>query len=121
MSYARDNEGVTGASSCVRNPRLLDEVRRRLRPKHYSLRTEQAYSGWIRRFILANGKRHPRQLGGAEVETFLSALASEREVAAGTQERKGQTTFPYRRARGRMFSAPVLSTHFVQRPRHAGA
>jgi integron integrase len=56
-----------------------------LRVKHYSLRTEQAYTGWIRRFILANGKRHPRYLGGAEVETFLSDLATEGNVAAGTQ------------------------------------
>jgi integron integrase len=49
------------------------------------LRTEQAYTGWIRRFILASGKRHPRELGGAEVEAFLSHLATEGEVAAGTQ------------------------------------
>jgi len=63
----------------------MDEVRRRIRLKHYSLRTEQAYVGWIRRFILANGKRHPRQLGAAEVEAFLSALATDGDVAAGTQ------------------------------------
>lgn len=65
--------------------RLLDQVRARLRVKHYSLRTEQAYVGWIRRFILANGKRHPRYLGGPEVEAFLTRLATERNVAAGTQ------------------------------------
>jgi len=64
---------------------LLDQVRARLRLKHYSLRTEQAYVGWIRRFILANDKRHPRDMGIAEVEGFLSALATERQVAAGTQ------------------------------------
>jgi site-specific recombinase XerC len=63
----------------------MDEVRRRIRLKHYSLRTEQAYVGWIRRFILANGKRHPRQLGAAEVEAFLSALATDGDVAEGTQ------------------------------------
>jgi hypothetical protein len=45
----------------------MDEVRRRIRLKHYSLRTEQAYVGWIRRFILANGKRHPRDLGATAV------------------------------------------------------
>jgi integron integrase len=63
----------------------MDEVRRRIRLKHYSLRTEQAYVAWIRRFIFANGKRHPRELGSAEVETFLSTLATVGEVAAGTQ------------------------------------
>jgi len=85
MSYAGENDGVTGDQSNTRAPRLLDDVRRRLRLKHYSLRTEQAYTGWIRRFILANGKRHPRELGGAQVERFLSLLASDGDVAAGTQ------------------------------------
>jgi integrase len=56
-----------------------------MRVKHYSLRTEHAYLGWIKRFILANGKRHPKDLGGAEVEQFLTSLAVERNVAAGTQ------------------------------------
>lgn len=48
------------------SPRLLDQVRERVRVrvKHYSLRTEQAYVAWIRRFILANHKRHPREMGG---------------------------------------------------------
>lgn len=81
MSYAGDSEGVTAAKA----PRLLDQVRARLRLKHYSVRTEQAYVGWIRRFILASGKRHPREMGVAEVESFLSALATEGRVAAGTQ------------------------------------
>lgn len=71
--------------SSERPPRLLDEVRGRLRAKHYSLRTEQAYVGWIRRFNLANGKRHPREMGGPEVEHFLSRLAVESRVAASTQ------------------------------------
>jgi integron integrase len=56
-----------------------------LRLKHYSLRTEQAYIGWIRRFIVANNRRHPREMGGDEVEAFLSRLAVEGNVAAGTQ------------------------------------
>jgi integrase len=66
-------------------PRLLDEVRRVLRVKHFSLRTEQVYAGWIRCFILANGKRHPRDMGAAEVEAFLSQLAVQGKVAASTQ------------------------------------
>jgi integron integrase len=81
MSYHGGPEGVTAAKA----PRLLDQVRARLRLKHYSLRTERAYVGWIRRFILATGKRHPREMGVAEVEGFLSALAVEGKVAAGTQ------------------------------------
>jgi integron integrase len=63
----------------------MDEVRRVLRLKHYSHATEKAYLGWIRRFILFHGKRHPREMGGAEVEEFLSALAVQGQVAASTQ------------------------------------
>ncbi|THF60812.1 integron integrase [Pseudothauera rhizosphaerae] len=66
-------------------PRLLDVVRDRIRLKHYSLRTEQAYLGWIRRYIIHHGKRHPRDMGKAEVEAFLTALAVERDVSAATQ------------------------------------
>jgi integrase len=85
MSYGQREMGVTVPAAGGQKPRLLEQVRQRLRAKHYSLRTEQAYVGWIRRFILANGKRHPRELGAAEVESFLSALANEHAVAAGTQ------------------------------------
>jgi integron integrase len=81
MGYTDKDAGVSGTGG----PRLLDQVRRRLRVRHYSLRTEQAYVGWIRRFILANGKRHPRDMGGPEVERFLTTLATEGRVAAGTQ------------------------------------
>ncbi len=66
-------------------PRLLDQVRNRLRTLHYSLRTEEAYVGWIRRYILFHGKRHPREMGGPEVEAFLTHLAVEGNVAASTQ------------------------------------
>ena len=66
-------------------PKLLDLVRKRLRVKHYSLRTEETYLQWIRRFIYFHGKRHPRDLGGPEVEAFLSELATVGRVAASTQ------------------------------------
>jgi integron integrase len=66
-------------------PRLLDQVRARCRVAHYSPRTERAYVYWIRRFILASDKRHPAELGAAEVEAFLSALATRDDVAASTQ------------------------------------
>ena len=68
-----------------RAPRLLDEVRARMRRLGLSRRTEEAYVGWIRRFILANGKRHPRELGRREVEAFLTLLAVKGNVAAATQ------------------------------------
>ncbi|MFC3552455.1 integron integrase [Lysobacter cavernae] len=68
-----------------RRPRLLEEVTRVIRLKHYSRRTETVYLGWVRRFILANGKRHPRDMGAAEIERFLSTLAVEGQVAASTQ------------------------------------
>ncbi|MDA3912641.1 integron integrase [Oleiagrimonas sp.] len=83
MSYMGQDAGVRG--SARRRPRLLDQVRQCMRVRHYSLRTEQAYVAWIRRFILANHKRHPREMGGAEVERFLTSLAVEGQVAAGTQ------------------------------------
>jgi site-specific recombinase XerD len=65
--------------------RLLDQVRDLLRVKHYSLRTEQAYVDWIKRFILFHNKRHPREMGVAEISAFLTHLAVEKHVAASTQ------------------------------------
>ena len=66
-------------------PRLLDRVRAALRLLHYSRRTEAAYVGWIRRYILFHGKRHPADMGAAEVTGFLSSLAVDGRVAASTQ------------------------------------
>ena len=66
-------------------PRLLDQVRDRLRLKHYSLRTEQAYVGWIKRYIIFHGKRHPPDMGEPELEAFLTSLAVQRNVSASTQ------------------------------------
>lgn len=56
-----------------------------MRLRHYSVRTGQAYVSWIRRFILANGKRHLGQMGQAEVEALLNRLATDGQVFAGTQ------------------------------------
>jgi len=69
----------------VQKPKLLDQVREKIRFKHYSIRTEQAYTDWIRRFILHFGKRHPREMWAAEVEQFLTHLAVEGKVSASTQ------------------------------------
>ena len=67
------------------NPKLLDRVRDAIRLKHYSIRTEQAYTDWIRRFILFHGKRHPSAMGEMEVTEFLTHLARDQNVAASTQ------------------------------------
>ena len=66
-------------------PRLLDQVRGVIRRLHYSIRTEQTYVDWIRRFILFHGKRHPAEMGAPEVEAFLTHLAVQGKVAASTQ------------------------------------
>jgi integron integrase len=66
-------------------PRLLDRVREAIRARHYSLRTEESYVAWIRRFILFHGKRHPAEMGEAEINAFLSHLAVRGRVAASTQ------------------------------------
>lgn len=68
-----------------RPPRLLDRVRDAVRARHYSRRTEKAYVAWIRRFILFHGKRHPFEMGAAEVTRYLSSLAVQENVAASTQ------------------------------------
>jgi integron integrase len=69
----------------MNRPKLLDQARSIMRMQHKSLRTERAYVGWIRRFILFHGKRHPSELGACEVRAFLSHLATEGNVAASTQ------------------------------------
>ena len=85
------------SSGTASSPRLLDQVRGKIRLKHYSLRTKQAYSDWIRRFILFHGKRHPRDLGAVEVEAFLTDLAVAGKVAASTQNQaKSALLFLYK-------------------------
>ena len=78
-------------------PKLLDQVRGKIRLKHYSIRTEQAYVDWIKRFVLHFDKRHPRDLGAAEVEQFLTHLAVHGKVAASTQNQaKSALLFLYK-------------------------
>jgi integron integrase len=67
------------------SPKLLDRVRIAARLRHYSLRTEQSYVAWVRRFILFHGKRHPKDMGASEVVAFLSDLAVRGRVSASTQ------------------------------------
>lgn len=66
-------------------PRLLDQVRRAIRTRHYSRRTEKAYAGWVRRYVLFHGKRHPADMGAEEVTRFLTWLATDANVTASTQ------------------------------------
>ncbi|MGH7960736.1 MAG: integron integrase [Candidatus Binatia bacterium] len=68
-----------------RPPKLLDQVRAAIRTRHYSLRTEEAYVQWTKRFILFHGKRHPREMGEKEISQFLTALAVNGHVSASTQ------------------------------------
>lgn len=66
-------------------PRLLDRVRRELRVRHYSIRTEETYIQWIKRFIFFHNKRHPSEMAEPEVTAFLTWLATDRKVSASTQ------------------------------------
>ena len=76
-----DDSAETG----VAQPRILDQVRDRIRTKHYSIRTEETYIGWIKRFILFHDKRHPAEMAEKEITAFLTHLAVNRKVAASTQ------------------------------------
>src|SRR5438105_454456 len=86
-----NNGAISSASLIVAEepptdkPKLLDRVRSVLRVRRYSIRTEQAYLEWIRRFILFHRKRHPSEMGETEITQFLTHLATERNVAGATQ------------------------------------
>lgn len=76
---------------------LLGEVRRHIRLRHFSPRTEEAYAYWIRWFVRYHGRRHPREMGAPEVESFLSYLATDRQVSASTQNQaKAAVLFLYK-------------------------
>ena len=84
-----------------RQPKLLERLRIHLRTRHYSIRTEQAYIDWARRFIVYHGKRHPQDMGAAEVEAFLSHLAVDRQVSASTQNQaKAALLYLYKQVLG---------------------
>jgi integrase len=65
--------------------RLLDQMREILRLHHYSIRTEEAYLEWVKRYILFHNKRHPSDMGENEVSVFLTCLAVNKHVSASTQ------------------------------------
>ena len=68
-----------------KQPKLLDIVRNKIRLKHYSIRTEEAYVSWIKRYIYFHNKRHPKDMGEKEIEAFLTDLAVKGNVSASTQ------------------------------------
>ena len=95
-----ENSILTSATS-PESPKLLEQVRGKIRLKHYSIRTEQAYLDWIKRFILHFDKRHPNEMGAVEVEVFLTYLAVERNVSASTQNQaKSALLFLYKEVLG---------------------
>ena len=99
-------------------PKLLDRVREAIRLRHYSPRTEQAYVAWIRRFVVFNERRHPRNLGEHEVTAFLSHLAG-RDVSASTQNQTlSAILFLYKVVIGRRL-AWMNEIVRAQRPRSA--
>ena len=63
-------------------PKLLDQLRGKIRLKHYSIRTEQFYAGWVKRFIVHHGKRRPHDVGAREAEAFVAQVGVERQVYA---------------------------------------
>jgi len=95
----------------VQQPKkLLDQVRDVMRLKHYSIRTEESYVDWIKRYILFHKKRHPREMGGAQVEAFLTHLAVEGNVAASTQNQAlSALLFLYREVLHQDLDVPIES------------
>jgi len=89
-SKVLDNTPLTGviqrlSMSPSQPPRLLDQVRESIRLKHFSLKTEKAYIHYVRDFILYHNKRHPKDMGAAEIRAYLSHLAIDRNVAPSIQ------------------------------------
>ncbi len=92
----------------ARPKKLLDQVRDTLRLKHYSYRTEESYVQWIRRYILFHNKRHPKEMGSAEVEAFLTHLAVQEHVAASTQNQAlSALLFLYRQVLEQPLALPI--------------
>lgn len=101
MKASFHDRGRAASVEGERAPRLLDQVRERMRRLGLSRRSEDAYTGWIRRYILANGKRHPADMGASEIERFLTSLAVQGRVAASTQNQAlSALLFLYRQVLG---------------------
>jgi len=87
---------------CARRPKLLDQLRESLRSRHYSLRTEQIYCHWVRRYIHFHNIRHPAEMSEPEINAFLTHLATKEKVSASTQNQAlAALLFLYRHVLGR--------------------
>ncbi|MCO5123803.1 MAG: integron integrase [Rhizobacter sp.] len=107
-------KSITRSLPPLKAAKLLDQVRERIRYLHYSIRTEQSYVHWVRAFVRFHGLRHPRDMGGPEVESFLSWLAGERRVAVATHKQAlSALLFLYQRVLG--LDLPWMSE--IGRPR----
>lgn len=105
---------ANASKPALQSTRLLDQARDRIRYLHYSLRTEQAYLLWIRAFIRHHELRHPRTLGGSEVESFLNALLIQRDVSAPTHEQAlCAGLFLYREVLERMQGEPAVTARVL--------
>ena len=90
--------------------KLLDQVRDAVRVKHYSIRTEQTYVAWTRRFVVYHNMRHPLEMGESEVEAFLTHLAVDRHVSASTQNQAfNALLFLYRNVLGKQLGEEIDS------------
>src|SRR6267378_3743733 len=93
---------LTGASNPARRFRLLEQVRRGLRLRHYSRHTETAYCAWVRRFVVFHRRRHPSLMGEPEISAFLNHLVTDGRVSASTQNQALHALlFLYRHILGR--------------------
>ncbi len=81
----RNQSSPSASVSPETKPKLLDQMRYVLRKKHYKLRTEYSYISWVKRFLFFHNMRHPSDMGAPEIETFLTHLAVDHQVAASTQ------------------------------------
>ncbi len=115
MGGDKEEAGGAGRAAGGAAPRkLLDRVRDVARLRHLSLRTEEAYAGWARQYILFHGKKHPSAMGAAEVREFLTHLARDRRVAASTQNQAlNGLVFLY----GAVLKEPLGEIGAIERPR----
>ena len=90
-------------------PKLLDQIRDRIRLKHYSRRTEDVYVDWAKRFILYHNKRHPQEMGKQEIEEFLIHLARDRQVSASTQNQAKAALLGHKDVQTTMIYTHVLN------------
>ncbi|HSK18147.1 MAG TPA: integron integrase [Longimicrobiales bacterium] len=94
-------------------PKLLQQVRQAIRARQYSPRTEEAYVGWIRRYVIFHGRRHPEELDGVAVAAFLTHLAAEQRVSASTQNQAASALlFLYRE----VLDLPIEAAAGIVRP-----